>query len=67
MVKSIGIEEAEQLVAGGAQLVEVLPEEDYEFEHIAGAMNLPLKKLHAVSAGKLNRSRPIVVYCNDAL
>ena len=33
----------QRLVAEGAQLVEVLPREEYEEEHLPGATNLPLR------------------------
>ncbi len=48
-----------------AQLVEVLPREQYEAEHIAGAVNLPLKELDAESCTLLDRQRPVIVYCDD--
>jgi len=48
-----------------AQLVEVLPREDYEAEHIAGALNLPLPQLDAESAARLDASRPVIAYCHD--
>jgi rhodanese-related sulfurtransferase len=54
-----------QLVAGGAQLVEVLPRPEYEEEHLAGAINLPLKDLNRETARQLDRNRPVIVYCND--
>jgi rhodanese-related sulfurtransferase len=54
-----------QLVTGGAQLVEVLPQAEYEEEHLAGAINLPLKELNRETARQLDRNRPVVVYCND--
>ena len=47
-----------------AQLVEVLPADEYEAEHIAGAINLPLKHL-TDGAARLDRSRPVIVYCFD--
>lgn len=50
-----------------AQLVEVLPRQQYEQEHIAGAINLPLKELSSESVAVLDRSRPVVVYCHDFL
>ena len=46
-------------------MVEVLPADEYEWMHIAGALNLPLKQLNAETAGRLDRSRPVVTYCND--
>jgi rhodanese-related sulfurtransferase len=55
----------QRLLSEGAQLVEVLPRAEYEEEHIAGAINLPLKELNRRTADQLDRTRPIVVYCND--
>jgi rhodanese-related sulfurtransferase len=49
----------------GARLVEVLPVEEYELEHIAGAVNLPLKELDAAAVSAWRRDEPLVVYCND--
>ena len=48
-----------------AQLVEVLPREEYDTEHLAGALSIPLQELNALSASRLDRSRPVIVYCND--
>lgn len=45
-----------------AQLVDALPVREFEDEHIAGAINIPLKKLDAESTLVLDRSRPIIVY-----
>lgn len=50
------------------QLVEVLPKEEYEEEHLPGAIHLPLKQLDAQAAARaLDASRPVVVYCWDGL
>jgi rhodanese-related sulfurtransferase len=54
-----------RLLDEGAQLVEVLPRSSYEKEHIAGAINLPLKELNRETARQLDRNRPVIVYCND--
>ena len=48
-----------------AQLVEVLPRDEYESEHIAGALNVPLPDLNAQSAACLDASRPVIAYCHD--
>jgi rhodanese-related sulfurtransferase len=56
-----------QLLAGGAQLVEVLPHDEYAEEYLPGALNLPLKELTAATAFQLDRGRPVVVYCWDSL
>jgi rhodanese-related sulfurtransferase len=50
---------------GDVQLVEVLPAEEYEEEHLPGAIGLPLKQLDASTADVLDRARPVVVYCWD--
>jgi rhodanese-related sulfurtransferase len=50
---------------GVGQLVEVLPAEEYNDEHIPGAISLPLKQLDATTVEVLDRSRPVVVYCWD--
>ena len=49
----------------GAQLVEVLPETEFDDEHIAGAINIPLKELDSKAPRLLDRGRPVVVYCYD--
>jgi len=52
------------LADGSAQLVEVLTRDEFESEHIPGAINIPLKQL-AASTDRLDRARPVIVYCND--
>ena len=65
MPRPIDREGVQRLVADGVQLVEVLPRPEYEEEHIAGAINLPLKELNRETARQLDRDRPVIVYCND--
>ncbi len=63
MPTSIGREEVQRLMRQeAAQLVEVLPSQEYLDEHIEGAINLPLKRLNRETAGGLNQARPIIVY-----
>lgn len=51
-----------------AQLVEVLPRDEYDDEHLPGAVHLPLKQLDArAAASALDAGRPVVVYCWDGL
>jgi rhodanese-related sulfurtransferase len=64
-MKSIRRDEVQRLLGEGAQLVEVLPREEYEEEHIAGAINIPLKELNRETARQLDRGRPVIVYCQD--
>jgi rhodanese-related sulfurtransferase len=68
MPTSIGLEKLQELLATGAQLVEVLPAEDYAKAHLPGAINLPLRDLdERTVADALDSSRPVVVYCWDPL
>ena len=46
----------------GAQLVEVLPPQEYEDEHIAGAVNIPLKRLSSEGVSGLEKGQPVIVY-----
>ena len=48
-----------------AQLVEVLPPDEYEDEHLPGAINIPLKSLDRETTRRLDRDRPVIVYCYD--
>jgi rhodanese-related sulfurtransferase len=65
MPTEIARDDVQRLVAAGAQLVEVLPPEAYEDEHLPSAINIPLKKLDNQSAAQLRRDQPVIVYCHD--
>ncbi len=54
------------LVAAGAQLVEVLPEEEYREDHLPGAISIPLQQLDRKGAARLNPNRAVIVYCWDS-
>ncbi len=58
-------DEVRRMVAEGAQLVDVLPAKEYDTEHIAGAISLPLTELDASTVDRLDRARPVIVYCAD--
>ena len=55
------------LLDAGAQVVEVLPSEEYEEMHLPGAIGIPLRKLDAEAQEKLDAARPVVVYCWDSV
>ena len=55
------------LLEGGAQLVEVLPPEEYAEAHLAGAINIPLKKIDRETTAGLRKDAPVIVYCHDYL
>lgn len=64
---TIDLTDLRRLIASGAQLVEVLPAEEYQELHLPGAINIPLKQLDAESTQQLDPGRDIVVYCWDGL
>ena len=66
MPANVTREQVRDLVAAGAQLVEVLPAEEYRWAHLPEAVNLPLKELDAHTE-QLDRSRPVIVYCHDTV
>src|ERR1700681_849107 len=67
MARTVDLRGVQALIERGAQLVEVLPAEEYQELHLPDAINLPLKELDADHAQPLDRERPVVVYCWDAL
>ena len=67
MPRQIDLGELDRLLAGDVQLVEALPEQEYEEGHLPGALSLPLKHLTEDRAATLDRGRPVVVYCWDSL
>jgi rhodanese-related sulfurtransferase len=52
------------LVARGAQLVDVLPAEAYRNEHLPGAISLPLQEIDEAPE-RLDKRRPVIAYCFD--
>ena len=67
MPVKVEIDRLRELLDAGAQLVEVLPQEEYDEEHLPGAINIPLKTLDAQTTETLDRRNPVVVYCWDYL
>ena len=66
MPTEVSLEEVRRLIGQGVQLVEALPANEYDEEHLPGAISLPLKELTAERASTLDADRPVVVYCwND--
>jgi rhodanese-related sulfurtransferase len=58
--------DVQALLDRGAQLVEVLPAEEYEEEHLPSAINLPLRKLEKEAKQRLDPGRRVIVYCWDS-
>jgi len=66
MPTTIDRHEVQRLMAEeSATLIEVLPRSDYDAEHIAGAISLPIKELDAQSTAHFSKDDPVIVYCWD--
>ena len=65
MISAVDRDGVQALLAEGAQLVEVLPADEYRDEHLPGALSIPLKTLDRNTTAELDRTRPIIVYCWD--
>ena len=62
MPTEIGYEEVRRMVENGAQLVEVLPKEEYEAEHLPRAIHIPLQQLDRQTTAALQQDQPVIVY-----
>jgi phage shock protein E len=65
MPKTINRDEVHKLLDEGAQLVEVLPLDEYEEDHLPGAISLPLRRIEGEAATVLDQNQPVIVYCWD--
>ncbi len=65
MVVQIDRNRLRELLRDGAQLIDVLPTQEYEAEHIPAAINIPLKILGRETVRQLDSARPVIVYCHD--
>lgn len=65
MPTSIFRDEVRRLLTEGAQLVDVLPAQEYQDLHLPGAINIPLKELTGETTARLQKDRPVIVYCYD--
>jgi rhodanese-related sulfurtransferase len=66
MPQAIHRDEVQRLLSEGAQLVEVLPREEFDEEHLPGAINMPLRKIESEARTRLDPSRPVILYCWDS-
>lgn len=46
-------------------LIEVLEKEDFDKEHIGGAIHIPMNKIGTEAKQQFNLDEKIVVYCSD--
>lgn len=60
--KEVTRAEAQELLANGAQLVDVRADHEWEAGRIPGARHVPLAEL-SERTGEIDRDRPVVLYC----
>ena len=58
--------DVQALIKRGAQVVEVLGPEEFEEDHLPGAMSVPLGRIETEARTRLDPSRPVLVYCWDS-
>jgi rhodanese-related sulfurtransferase len=61
-IREVSREEAQKMVAEGAQLVDVRADHEWEAGRIEGARHVPLAEL-SERAGEIDKNRPVVLYC----
>ena len=57
--------ELQTLMDQGVQLVDVLAAEEFEEEHLPGAISIPLRRIDEQAAKLLDPAGPTIVYCWD--
>jgi rhodanese-related sulfurtransferase len=63
----ISAAKARELVAAGAELIDVRTQGEYASGHLAGARNVPLDELPAQAASLAKAGKPFVVYCQSGI
>jgi rhodanese-related sulfurtransferase len=66
-VREVNHREVLTMLSAGAQIVDVLPAQEYNGAHIRSAVHIPLRRILADAPTLLDRSRRTVVYCRDSL
>ncbi len=66
MVREVDREGVRRLMQQGAQIIDVLPAQEYGEDHLPGAVNLPIRKIETEARRVLDPGRPIVVYCANS-
>ncbi|MBM7470749.1 rhodanese-related sulfurtransferase [Subtercola frigoramans] len=64
--KSIGIDEAKELIASGATLVDVRDASEWRTGHAAAAKHVPLDRLRTSTAG-IPQAKPVVAICASGM
>jgi rhodanese-related sulfurtransferase len=62
-MREVSRHDVQGLMARGAQVVDVLPAEEYREDHLPGAIQVPLRRIETEATAVLDPSRPAIVYC----
>jgi rhodanese-related sulfurtransferase len=62
--REISRAEAREMLAAGAQLVDVRTDHEWEAGHLPGAVHIELPQLPARSA-EIDKDRPVILYCRS--
>jgi rhodanese-related sulfurtransferase len=60
--KEVSRAEAREMVAAGAQLIDVRADHEWEAGHLPGATHISLAEL-ATRAAEIDKDRPVILYC----
>lgn len=63
---SLECPEAREMVANGAQLVDVRSAQEFAMGAIPGSLNVPLQAIH-LAEQHLDKNRPVIVYCASGM
>jgi len=66
-VREVDHREVIAMLSAGAQIVDVLPVQEYNGAHIKSGVHIPLPRILADAPSLLDRSQRTVVYCRDSL
>ena len=66
-MREVNHREVLAMFSSGAQIVDVLPAQEYNDAHIKGAVHIPLSRILTDALTLLDRSQQTVVYCRDSL
>jgi len=64
LLHRISVEEARDKIAGGAQWIDVRYPSEYQYDKLAGAINIPLSEIRN-ALGVLDKGREYVLYCQS--
>jgi rhodanese-related sulfurtransferase len=62
--KEVSRAEAREMVAAGAQLIDVRADHEWEAGHLPGATHIALPEL-AARAAEIDKDRPVILYCRS--